>query len=256
MSKRNNKTRVQALYRSVVNTASNTAKENREEWDDDESSMTHDAASVPDALLRSDLFRPVLEDQKQQPAQCVRMKKFRSQLLHQWMIEHVQKCRVADIGGGKGLVTYLLQQSGWSATVIDPVHQELPTKYRSLASKKQIRIARTERVPHIDREFTPDLAESFDLLIAVHAHGCNLQIIDAAALYRRDFILLPCCIIGEPAYPLPGIHWLQFVADYAVQKGFAIRAFQLNFKGQSIALYGTTAGARADRQSDRIPSPA
>src|SRR5512147_931217 len=42
-----------------------------------------------------------------------RMKKFRFQLLHQWLVHQLEPCKAADIGGGKGLLGYLLQTSGW-----------------------------------------------------------------------------------------------------------------------------------------------
>jgi hypothetical protein len=165
------------------------------------------------------------------------MKKFRFQLLHQWMQENLSPCRVADIGGGKGLLSYLLNRSGWQAAVIDPARQPLPTKYRDLASGKQIRILEAEAVPRLDQSFQPEFAQDFDLLVAMHAHGCNIQMIGAAAHYGRDFIALPCCIIGEPIFPPSGTHWLQCVADYAKSKGFIIHPFRLNFKGQNIGLY-------------------
>jgi hypothetical protein len=128
-------------------------------------------------------------------------------------------------------------QSGWQGTVIDPVHQGLPTKYKDMETNRQVRIAETETVPRLDHPFAPEMARDFDLLVAMHAHGCNIQMIDAAAEYGRDVILLPCCIIDEPLRPPAGTHWLQCVADYARQKGFLIEPFRLNFKGQNIGLY-------------------
>jgi len=71
--------------------------------------------------------------------ELTKMKKFRFQLLHQWIVSRIQPCRVADVGGGKGLLAYLLQESGWAATVIDPVAQALPAKYKDLESNRQVR---------------------------------------------------------------------------------------------------------------------
>jgi len=33
------------------------------------------------------------------------------------------------------------------------------------------------------------------------------------------------------------VHWLESLADYAVQKGLAVKTVRLNFKGQNIGLY-------------------
>ena len=193
-------------------------------------------APIADEALRAsaDLARVLAPEGKREPA---RMKKFRFQLLHGWIVQHLAPCRVADIGGGKGLMAYLLGQSGWPATVIDPVPQALPTKYKDLATDRQVHLEPSATVPHLDRVFAPEMARDYDLLIALHAHGCNIMLIDAAATYRRQVILLPCCIIDEPLIPAAGVHWLQCVADYAKSRGFTVEPFRLNFKGQNIGLY-------------------
>jgi hypothetical protein len=173
----------------------------------------------------------------QNSGELVRMKKFRFQLLHQWLIENFEPGRVADVGGGKGLLTYLLRKSNWEAAVIDPVDQPLPDKYKDIAHNKHIKIPPTEKIPRIGKEFEPYMAQNYDLLIGMHAHACNIKIIDAAAKFHRGFVLLPCCIIDEPIYPSPGVHWLECLVDYAVQKGFAVHPFRLNFRGQNIGFY-------------------
>lgn len=188
------------------------------------------------------LFNSVLEivggaDEVGSTTELVMMKKFRFQLLRQWMVANIAPCRVADIGGGKGLLAYLLTRHGWHATVIDPEHQSLPSKYKNLETDRQVSIAPEEQVTRLDQVFTPEMARDFDLLVALHAHGCNIQVIDAAAEYQRAFLLLPCCIIDEPLIPPPGTHWLQCLADYARGKGFMLTTFRLNFKGQNIGLY-------------------
>ena len=165
-----------------------------------------------------------------------KMKKFRFQLLHRWLIERFEPCRVADIAGGKGLLAYLLQKSGWQATVIDPVSQSLPGKYKDIATGKRVRIAATERVRRINGTFEPGIARHFDMLVGMHAHGCNVKAIDAAAAHGSGFVLFPCCVIDEPFYPPLGVHWLESLADYAVRKGLTVHPFRLNFKGQNIGL--------------------
>jgi len=166
-----------------------------------------------------------------------RMKRFRFQLLQQWMVANLPPCRVADVGGGKGLMGYLLQKSGFQATVIDPVQQPLPDKYKDILTGQRVKIMPEEQVPCIPAEFEPDMGRDFDMLLAMHAHGCNVKIIDAAAAYGCGFIIFPCCVIGEPFYPRLGVHWLESLAGYAVLKGHALQALRLNFKGQNIGLF-------------------
>ena len=172
----------------------------------------------------------------QRSGELRKMKKFRFQLLHRWLVEHIEPCRVADIGGGKGLLAFLLQKSGWQATVIDPVNQSLPDKYKDIATGKRVRIASTESVPRIDSAFAGEMAGHFDMLVGMHAHGCTAQIIDVAAELGCGFVLFPCCVIDEPFYPPLGVKWLESVTDYAVRKGHTVYPFRLNFKGQNIGL--------------------
>ena len=197
-------------------------------------------ATIPDEALRAsaDMVGVLVPEGKRE---LVRMKKFRFQLLHEWIVQHIAPCRAADIGGGKGLMAYLLALGGWQATVIDPVYQALPTRYKDLTTDRQVHIDPSATVPRLDHVFAPEMARDFDLLIALHAHGCNIMLIDAAAAYRRQVILLPCCIIAEPLTPVAGVHWLQCVADYAKSRGFAVEPFRLNFKGQNIGMYLTPA---------------
>ena len=168
----------------------------------------------------------------------LRMKKFRFQLLHQWLAQNFEPCKVADIGGGKGLLAYLLSKDGWNVTVIDPVKQPLPEKYKDIRTGARVKIKDDEKIPHLQAEFEPQQADDFALLIGMHAHGCNVKIIDAAVEYGCAFVIFPCCVIDEPFYPPLGVHWLESLADYALLKGKVIHPFRLNFKGQNIGLYG------------------
>ncbi len=63
-------------------------------------------------------------------AKSLRMKKFRTQLLYQWLANVFEPARVADVGGGKGLLSFLLINSGWQAAVIDPLTRRCPTNIR------------------------------------------------------------------------------------------------------------------------------
>jgi hypothetical protein len=165
-----------------------------------------------------------------------KMKKFRFQLLHEWIIQHFKSCKVADIGGGKGLLTFLLNQSGFQSVVIDPIDQSLPTKYKDLKGRKE-KLAEEHCVPRINRNFEKALARDFDLLIGLHTHGSNMKIIEAAAEYKKAFVLLPCCVIDEPIIPQPDIDWLDSLEEYANKLGMETERFELNFRGQNVGFY-------------------
>ncbi len=191
--------------------------------------------STSSGTLAQEISR-LVELETQRGGELRKMKKFRFQLFHRWLVERFEPCRIADIAGGKGLLAYLLQKSGWEAVVIDPVNQSLPDKYKDIGTEKRVRISPTEQVRRVDRAFEAGMARHYDMLVGMHAHGCNVQVIDAAAEFGCGFVLFPCCVIDEPFYPPLGVHWLESLADYAVRRGHAVYPFRLNFKGQTIGL--------------------
>ena len=210
MAKRKLKEQTQKLYEHLIDVSSAT-------WPDDATEKGLSLVKPDEGLLY--------------------MKRFRFQLMYHWLAEHLPPRRMADVGGGKGLLTYLLQEQGWPATVIDPVYQDLPGKYKDIVSGKRVKIPSTASVPHIDAEFESSMFGDFDLVVGMHAHGCNVKIVDGAKNFGREFILMPCCVIDEPLYPRLGVHWLECLVDYAIRQGFAVYPFQLHFKGQNIGFY-------------------
>lgn len=234
MAKRKHKREIEQRFARIAQTAALSVSP-VEDAEDRPTSNHHDTPLTDDELSSSAALSTLSFSSDRQ--ELTKMKKFRFQLLHQWIVSRIQPCRVADVGGGKGLLAYLLQESGWSSTVIDPFDQTLPTKYKDLESNRQVRIAETADVQRLNREFEPGMVGDFDLLVAMHAHGCNIQMIDAAAELGREVILLPCCVIHEPILPPPGVHWIQWLAEYVIGKGFVVEPFRLNFKGQNIGIY-------------------
>lgn len=199
-------------------------------------------------------FPHLAEKDQKRLAELKKMKKFRFQLLHRWLVERFEPCRVADIGGGKGLLAWLLQQDGWEATVIDPVFQTLPNKYKDIRLNRQIKPRPEDRVPFIAHPYTKKFGQQFDLLVGMHAHGCNVAVMETAVETGCSFVLLPCCVIDEPICPRTGFEWLEAVADYAVYLGLETHPFRLNFKGQNIGLYHVgsrpvTKGAKVDKDA-------
>lgn len=170
------------------------------------------------------------------PPERRRPKAFRAQLLHRWLTDNHAPCRVADVGGGKGLLAYLLQGSGWDATVIDPHDQPLPAKYTDL-DRQRLRIPADASVDRVSRAFDPAMVAEYDLLIGMHAHGSNMAIIDATAARGRDFILFPCCVIDEPIEVRANVDWLVSLEEHARSRGHEMHRVALPFAGQNIGIF-------------------
>jgi hypothetical protein len=164
------------------------------------------------------------------------MKKFRFQLLHEWIAGRFKPCRVADIGGGKGMLAFLLDASGFTTTVIDPDPQPLPPKYKDLEGKRHL-IPATARIRRVTKSFAVPMAQHYDLLVGLHAHGSNMMILEAARRHGAGAILLPCCVIGEPIVVRPRVDWFESLVEHARGLGLKIERFELNFRGQNHGFY-------------------
>ena len=141
MTKRKTRKHTQQLFDNLSQLV------NHAEADGDEEVHSSATETCPiTALSQASIFRATLEE-AQESGEIPRMKKFRFQLLHLWLTQNYPPCKVADIGGGKGFLAYLLQCSGWDATVIDPAYQSLPEKYKDLTLNQRVKIPSTARVP-------------------------------------------------------------------------------------------------------------
>jgi len=156
-----------------------------------------------------------------------------------FILETYIKCKVADIGGGKGLLAFLLNKKGWECVVIDPFDQILEHKYKDIDTGKRVKLTgeETTSVTRISSNFEKSMAKDFDLLVGLHAHGSNIKIIQATLEYSKDFAILPCCVIDEPVEKQSGINWLNSLFDYAGNLGLNPKKATLNFAGQRTVIY-------------------
>jgi hypothetical protein len=47
-------------------------------------------------------------------------------------------------------------------------------------------------------------------------------------------VVLPCCVVDEPAAPGPGENWFMWLAGHAWGLGLQPEFFALNFRGQHV----------------------
>ena len=166
-------------------------------------------------------------------------KKFRFQLLREWINKKYQPGRLADIGGGKGLLAYLLRQDGWQFKVVDPERTLPLKKYKDEVLGKRVKLAESDwkNIDWIEDVFKLQMAKDFDLLVSLHGHGVNMKIIEACAQYGCDFVLVPCCVIDEPIIKKPAVDWFDSLNKYAASLGIETETAKLNFKGKNRILF-------------------
>lgn len=159
-----------------------------------------------------------------------KMKKFRFQLISSWIVDNLPlHSKIADIAGGKGILTHILNGEGFFSTVIDPNKTQDPVKYRLLDGK---RVKIKDNIPYVESKFEIDMGKEYDFLISIHGHGSNLKIIDSAYKYKKKFLILPCCIIDEGIDPYSVTDWIEYLQDYANKLGIETQKIKFNFKGQ------------------------
>ena len=80
---------------------------------------------------------------------------------------------IADIAGGRGMLTRMLNKKSYEAEVIDP---------RGWALKG---------VPARKEEFNSNMADYYDLIIGLHPDGATRSVVESARI--KPTLLIPCC---------------------------------------------------------------
>ena len=60
--------------------------------------------------------------------------------------------------------------------------------------------------------------------------------LDTAASADSSCVVLPCCVVDEPAAPGPGQNWFLWLVERARDLGLEPEFFGLNFAGQNLGL--------------------
>lgn len=108
-------------------------------------------------------------------------------LTAEFIRSHFAPCRVADVAGGTGMLSYYLTLWGFDCTVIEPCISDFAKDARQDVSRKLLHIAR------IREKFTPELAalHSFDLLVGLHPDQATEPLCHAAI--SSPAVIIPCC---------------------------------------------------------------
>ena len=67
-----------------------------------------------------------------------KLKRFRYEILADFITDQFKPCRVADVGCDKVLLAWLLLELWLAATVIDPQPQAMPEEYKSLSLGRRL----------------------------------------------------------------------------------------------------------------------
>lgn len=94
----------------------------------------------------------------------------RFQVMANFIKRNFRPCRIADVAGGEGQLTKILNSMGFNSIVIDP---------------RKIK----NNVPHIRSCYKNNMDDDFDLIIGLHPDEATETICHSS----KPFIIVPCC---------------------------------------------------------------
>ena len=124
---------------------------------------------------------------------------------------------IADVAGGQGMLSRMLNKKGYESEVIDPRGYTL------------------KGVPSRTEEYKSDMADYYDLVIGLHPDEAIREVAQSALV--RPTLLVPCCNFWDRTTKLGREELLKAIEKYYDENGISYERIVLNFKGpHNIAL--------------------
>jgi hypothetical protein len=102
---------------------------------------------------------------------------------------------IADVAGGQGLLSRILNKKyNYEAEVIDPRGNTL------------------RGVPSNRKEYSPDMARFYDLIIGLHPDEATRAVAESAS--ERPVLLIPCCNEWDKTQKLGSRELIQAITEY------------------------------------------
>lgn len=141
-----------------------------------------------------------------------------------------QELRIADVAAGKGQLTWALKERGF-------VHV---TPFEPYPRKG----GHVRRLGMHVREFTPELAKNFDVVVGMHPDGATDCILSGCALYKKLVFIVPCCTRPNAwSYWGPKqsqTAWRAHLVERSEKAGLFLSEGRLRMTGANVVLWGNT----------------
>lgn len=126
---------------------------------------------------------------------------------------------IADVAGGKGILTRILNKKNLDCELIDP-------RQRSIKGIK-----------HRQEPFLPEMTDYYDLLIGLHPDGALRELGEAALI--RPVVMIPCCNFWDQ-YRRGQKELLMAIKNFYRDNYVQYQEIVLDFKGpKNIAIVST-----------------
>ena len=141
----------------------------------------------------------------------------RFQVFAEFIKRNYKPCKVADVAGGKGILSWELQNRGYKPTVIDP----------------RIRYG-IKRYDTIKKLYKQEYAKDFDLIVGMHPDSATEDIIESAIKYNRKFAIVPCCSHSKEDRKFDYKHWIEHLKRLA---DYNVKITSLDIKGRNLVIF-------------------
>jgi hypothetical protein len=147
-----------------------------------------------------------------------------------FIAEHVRdrSVRIADVAAGKGALTWALRERGFRHIVpFEPAPR---------------RGGQVTRLGMQVRDFRPELAEGFDLLVGMHPDAATDCILDGAARSGASVVVSPCCVRPN-VWTYWGSRrshrqWHDHLVLQAARRGLRLQTDRLRMTGANAVMWG------------------
>ncbi|MBI4158489.1 MAG: hypothetical protein HY505_02640 [Candidatus Yanofskybacteria bacterium] len=118
---------------------------------------------------------------------------------------------IADVAGGRGMLTRMLNKKNYEAEVVDP---------RGWALKG---------VPTREEEFNSEMADYYDLIIGLHPDEATRAVVESAKVSLT--LIIPCCNFWDRSKTLGRDALIGEIENYYIENNIAYEKITFDFKG-------------------------
>jgi hypothetical protein len=141
---------------------------------------------------------------------------------------------IADVGGGRGLLSAELLIAGCIPTVVDPRPVgKLPHKVRRKFRKLALRCGRLPGLARCRIRAEALMPWDYDLIVGLHPDSATEPVVRLAVAARKPFAVVPCCVMPLDGRGRSFKEWVEYLRSLAPGCHLA----KLGMTGANIVLF-------------------
>ena len=143
---------------------------------------------------------------------------------------------VADVGGGRGILSFLLNEFVKHSTIIDPRPATFPRWIHRRLRKKARRTGTVSIIERVHQNVESVDLSRFDLTVALHPDEATEPTLRYAIKHNINLAIVPCCVFPLDGYKRSVPEWMNYLLSIAPD----VKKHQLPFSGANTVLWRTS----------------